>query len=113
MKIILERAYGTATPAAGYRVLVDRLWPRGVKKEELKLDEWCKEIAPSKELRQWFGHEPERWSAFQERYRQELAEKGDLIESLKSASDGRPLVLIYGARDAERNQAVVLRDVLS
>lgn len=111
MKIILERAYSD-THTKGYRVLVDRLWPRGVKKEALELDEWCKEIAPSNELRKWFGHEVSHWDEFQKRYRAELSQHSDLLQHLRQAAGDQPLVLVYSAHDTEHNQAVVIRDLL-
>jgi len=109
MSIQIRRAYEPSRRGDGYRVLVDRVWPRGVSKEELDLDEWRKEIAPSTRLRQWFGHQPERWKAFQERYFAELDEKEDAVRDLvKRAREGR-ITLVYGARDEEHNQAVALR----
>lgn len=109
MSIQIRRAYEPSRRGDGYRVLVDRVWPRGVSKEELDLDEWRREIAPSTRLRQWFGHQPERWKAFQERYFAELDEKQDAVRDLvKRAREGR-ITLVYGARDEEHNQAVALR----
>jgi uncharacterized protein YeaO (DUF488 family) len=115
MKIAIKRAYDDAAPGDGYRVLVDRVWPRGRTKDELKLDEWAKALAPSAGLRKWFGHDPQRWPAFQERYRRELSasEPRQRLRALLLAPGKRPLTLVYGARDPEHNQAVVLRDVLS
>ncbi len=93
--------------------MVDRLWPRGVKKESAKLDEWMKEIGPSEALRKWFGHKPERWPDFQKRYRAELAKKAPLIAKVRKAEKEHSTVtLLFGAKDEEHNQAVVLRDVL-
>lgn len=107
----LKRAREPVSVEDGYRVLVDRLWPRGVKKEDLEVDEWLKEVAPSTELRRWFGHEPERWQGFVQRYRWELA-RGPAREALERlvylAREG-PLTLVYGARDEEHNNAVVLK----
>ncbi len=94
------------------RVLVDRGWPRGVAKESLQLDRWAKDLAPSEQLRRWFGHDPKRWPGFQSRYRFELAEKTAMLKELAELSRERPLVLLYGARDEKHNQAVVLKDVL-
>lgn len=94
-------------------MLVDRLWPRGVKKEAANLDDWMKEIGPSNALRKWFGHKPERWPEFQKRYRAELKKKADLIENLRKAErEHGTVTLLFGAKDEEHNQAVVLRDVL-
>ena len=112
--IRLVRVYGASAVRSGASVLVDRVWPRGLRKEDLRLDRWMREIAPSDELRHWFGHRPERWPEFQERYRRELAgmpQQELLVELLDLARRGS-LTLLYGARDEERNQAVVLRQVL-
>ena len=112
MDIRLKRAYDPASPADGYRVLVDRLWPRGVSKQRAMLDDWQKELAPSTELRQWFGHEPCRFGEFRRRYVDELrCERARLAELRRRARDGA-LTLVYAARDAEHNEAVVLADVL-
>ena len=113
MDIRLKRAYEPASPADGYRVLVDRLWPRGVSKQRAMLDDdWQKELAPSTELRQWFGHEPRRFPEFRRRYLDELrCERPRLAELRRRARDGA-LTLVYAARDAEHNEAVVLADVL-
>lgn len=113
-KIIIQRAYDEPGPADGYRVLVDRLWPRGRSKEALKLDQWARELAPSAALREWFGHDPQRWDAFQQRYRDELASDvmRERLRQLLSDSGSQPITLVYGAKDQEHNQAVVLRDVL-
>ena len=108
MDIQIRRAYDPPHRGDGYRVLVDRVWPRGVSKADLELDEWRKEIAPSTRLRQWFGHDPERWREFQERYFAELEGKQDSVEELvKRARQGR-VTLVYGARDPDHNQAVAL-----
>lgn len=96
----------------GYRVLVDRLWPRGVSKARAELDEWRKDLAPSTELRKWFGHQEDRWSGFQERYREELAATPE-VPAFSLACAARPdTVLLYGARSETENEAVVLRDYL-
>ena len=108
----LKRAYEPAAAADGVRVLVDRLWPRGISKQRAALDEWLKEIAPSTELRQWFGHEPARWPEFQRRYKAELRGHAMEIERLRDIAAKGVLTLVYGARDQEHNDAVVLRDVL-
>ena len=108
MDVQIRRAYDQPRRGDGYRVLVDRVWPRGVSKDDLKLDEWRKEIAPSTRLRKWFGHDPERWAGFQERYFAELELKQDAVRDLvKRARQGR-ITLVYGARDPEHNQAVAL-----
>lgn len=107
MSITLERAYDDER-AEGTRVLVDRIWPRGVSKEELELDEWREEVAPSDELRQWFDHDEERWEEFQERYFEELEGSPDAWQPLLEAAGEGRLVLIYGAKDREHNNAVAL-----
>jgi uncharacterized protein YeaO (DUF488 family) len=108
----LKRAYEKAAKGDGYRVLVERLWPRGVSKGEARLDEWMKEVAPSPELRQWFGHDPGKWAEFQKRYRQELKDKRDLVQQLKHKGEEETVTLVYGAKDEEHNAAVVLKGVL-
>jgi uncharacterized protein YeaO (DUF488 family) len=108
----LKRAYEPAAPDDGIRILVDRLWPRGVSKEEAALDEWMKDIAPSAELRQWFGHDPERWVEFQHRYRAELRQHGEELEKIRSLAKKQAVTLVYSAHDEQHNDAVVLRDAL-
>jgi uncharacterized protein YeaO (DUF488 family) len=112
MDVRLKRAYDRASASDGYRVLIDRLWPRGVTREQARLDEWARELAPSAELRSWFGHDPSRFAEFRRRYNAELiAQKGKLRELRRRARNGR-LTLVYGARDTEHNDAVVLAAVL-
>ena len=108
----LKRAYDRAEPGDGVRILVDRLWPRGVSKEDAALDDWIKDIAPSTELRQWFAHRSERWDEFKQRYWHELAAQPQVLAPLRDALAAGPVTLVYGARDTEHNQAVVLRDYL-
>ncbi len=110
--IKLKRAYDPPSPDDGTRILVDRLWPRGISKEKAALDRWMKEIAPSTELRKWFGHDPKRWTEFRRRYAEELREHRDLVAELRSFARQRPLTLVYAAHDETHNDAVVLRDVL-
>ena len=110
--IRLKRAYEPAEEADGYRVLIDRLWPRGVSREKARLDEWAKELAPSAELRKWFGHDPERFEEFRRRYREELAQHADALEELAGRARNGRLTLVFGARDTEHNDAVVLADAL-
>jgi uncharacterized protein YeaO (DUF488 family) len=93
-------------------VLIDRLWPRGLSKEHLPLEHWCKDLAPSAELRRWFGHEEERWPEFRRRYFAELAERQEALDALRELAAGRQLTLVYGARDEQHNNAVALRDYL-
>lgn len=108
----LKRAYAPASPDDGTRILVDRLWPRGVSKEKAALSDWMKDIAPSTELRQWFGHDPARWNEFQRRYREELAGHDAEIAQLRRLAMKGPVTLIFAARDEAHNEAVVLREVL-
>ena len=110
--IRLKRAYEAPSASDGIRILVDRLWPRGVKKADAAIDRWPKEIAPSAELRRWFGHDPDRWQEFQRRYRGELAQHADLLEELRALARQQPVTLVYAARDEAHNDAVVLREVL-
>lgn len=113
--VSIRRAYDEPAADDGYRVLVDRIWPRGRRKDELALDEWAKELAPSTALRKWFAHDPERWEEFRERYRDELAtpEARERLRALIDAAGGRPITLVYSARDEQHNQAVVLREKLA
>lgn len=113
--VAMRRAYEAPGRNDGYRVLVDRVWPRGVTKEALRLDEWNRDIAPSTELRRWYGHEPERWEEFRRRYRLELT-KGTAraaLEALAARARTRRVTLVFGARDAEHSQAAVLRELLN
>jgi len=111
-RLRLKRAYEQPDDADGLRILVDRLWPRGVTKAKADIDEWIKEIAPSAALRQWFGHDPARWDAFRDRYRIELAGHPDLLDRLRDLARAGPVTLVYSARDEVHNDAVVLREVL-
>ncbi len=110
--IRLKRAYEGASRGDGFRVLVERLWPRGVSKEEAHLDLWLKEVAPSAELRKWFGHDPDRWKEFQRRYRAELKGHKDALKLLKEKDREGTVTLVYAARDEEHNSALVLKKVL-
>ena len=108
----LKRAFEPAAAADGTRYLVDRLWPRGISKANAALARWLKGVAPTAELRKWFGHDPERWSEFRRRYRAELqGHAGELAELRRQARNG-PVTLVYSAKDEAHNDAVVLRDVL-
>lgn len=114
MEILLKRAYEAPDGADGFRVLVDRLWPRGVRKADLRLDAWAKEIAPSTELRKWFHHDPARWPEFCKRYKAELAApemEHAILQLVHAARNHSAMTLIYAAKDAEHNEAVVLRPV--
>lgn len=110
--IKLKRAYDPPDEQDGFRVLVDRLWPRGVSKEEAHLDLWMKEIAPSTDLRKWFDHDPKKWDEFRRRYERELADKEDDLALLREKARDGVLTLVYGAKDTEHNQAVVLEGYL-
>ena len=108
----LKRAYAPVSPEDGARILVERLWPRGVSKERAALDDWLKDIAPSAELRTWFHHDPARWPEFQRRYRAELTGHGALLAQLRTRVADGPVTLVYAARDEAHNAARVLHDVL-
>jgi uncharacterized protein YeaO (DUF488 family) len=108
----VKRAYDPPEPGDGARFLVDRLWPRGIKKEDLELDGWLKEIAPSKELRKWFGHDPARWQEFEQRYAAELDENNEALEPIRRAAQRGDVTLVYSARDTEHNNAVALKEYL-
>lgn len=111
-RVQLRRAYEPAEPSDGYRVLVDRLWPRGLKREEAQLDEWAHELAPSAELRRWFGHDPTRFDEFRRRYLDELAGQEEKLRELRRRAAKGTLTLVYAARDTEHNNAVVLAEAL-
>ena len=110
--IRIKRVYDLPAPDDGRRVLVDRLWPRGVAKNEARIDEWLKEIAPSDELRKWFGHDPARWQEFRKRYREELKRHGELLEKLRAEAIKGTVTLLFAAKDTEHNNAVVLQEIL-
>ena len=112
MSIAIKRVYEPAAKTDVHRVLVDRLWPRGVKKEEVALDEWLKELAPSTALRKWFGHDPARWDGFRHRYAVELDALSELWRPLAERAAHQTVTLLYSARDEEHNQAVVLQAYL-
>ena len=112
MNIQTKRVYEQPADNDGSRILVDRLWPRGLTKEKAKLDLWLKEIAPSTELRQWFGHEPKKWKGFRGRYETELRHNSELIEMLKTKAKQGTITLLYGARDEKHNEALVLKQFL-
>ena len=114
MEILLKRAYEKPGVEDGFRVLVDRLWPRGVKKTDLQLDVWAKDIAPSSELRKWFGHDPKRWLEFCKRYKEELKNsevRATITQTIHAARKRSAITLIFGAKDIEHNEAVVLQGV--
>ncbi len=111
--ISIKRAYDDAAASDGRRFLVERLWPRGVRKADLEIDAWLKDAAPTTELRKWYGHDPERWPEFQRRYRVELDASEDAWRPLLDAARAGDITLVYAARDTERNSAAVLREVLT
>jgi uncharacterized protein YeaO (DUF488 family) len=111
-EVRIKRAYDPAARSDGTRILVDRLWPRGVTKADAHITQWMKEIAPSDELRKWFAHDPERWEEFCRRYRAELTKKRELMEELRALASKGPLTLVYSAHDEAHNQAVVLQEAL-
>lgn len=110
--IQLKRVYEKPSRKDGVRILVDRLWPRGLTKERAAVNLWLKDVAPSTELRKWFAHDPAKWKEFQVRYRKELREKKDALKLLKEKSQDRTVTLVYGARDEQHNEALVLRKIV-
>ncbi len=113
MTIKIKRAYQEASEDDGFRILVDKLWPRGVTKEKAKLDLWMKEIAPSTDLRKWFNHESEKWDEFQIKYNEELKDKKELLTQLKDLEQKNKITtLVFSAKDEKHNNAVVIKDAL-
>jgi uncharacterized protein YeaO (DUF488 family) len=112
-RVQLKRAYAPPSPEDGVRVLVDRLWPRGLRKSEAVINRWVKDVSPSTELRRWFGHDPKRWVEFRRRYKAELANKSELLVELRAIARTDMLTLVFAARDELHNEAVVLRDILT
>jgi uncharacterized protein YeaO (DUF488 family) len=113
MAVKLKRVYEEPAKTDGTRILVDRLWPRGLTKEKARVDLWLKEVAPSSALRKWFAHDPAKWPEFKARYKAELKNNASQLALLKQAITNGPATLLYGATDTEHNQAVVLKDLLS
>ncbi|NGZ97327.1 MAG: DUF488 domain-containing protein [Nitrospira sp. WS110] len=111
-KILVKRVYEPVAKSDGFRVLVDRLWPRGISKEAAKLDIWLPDLGPSTALRRWFNHDPARWEEFCRRYQAELKEKSALLTTIKEQAKIRPVTLLYSARDEQYNQAIVLQNFL-
>ncbi|QAU24542.1 DUF488 family protein [Dyella sp. M7H15-1] len=109
MSIAIKRVYEPAAKSDGYRVLVDRMWPRGLKKEEAALNVWSRELAPTKALRRWFGHDPVRWEGFRHRYASELDARKPFWQPLLTQAERHRVTLLYGAKDEEHNQAVALK----
>jgi len=110
--LTIKRIYEPAAPDDGWRVLVDRVWPRGVSRERAKIDEWLKEIAPSTALRKWFGHDPAKWAEFSRRYARELKQHADAVKALRDRGRKGRVTLLYGARDEEHNNAVALKKII-
>lgn len=111
--IQIKRVYAPISPEDGWRILVDRLWPRGVKKEAAGVKDWCKAVAPSDTLRKWFGHEAGKWPQFQQKYKAELKQNKAALDTLAEAvKKHHSVTLVYAAKDADHNNAVVLRDIL-
>ena len=113
MKLKIKRVYETPKKEDGKRILVDRLWPRGLTKERASIDLWLKDIAPSTELRKWFGHDPQKWKEFRKRYNEELKKNTKQIEILENQLSKGTVTLVYGAKDEEHNEALVLKGFLS
>jgi uncharacterized protein YeaO (DUF488 family) len=107
-----KRVYDQAEPGDGYRILMDRLWPRGVSRERAHLDEWARDLPPSTDLRKWFNQGPERFPEFRKRYREELRAHTDQIDALRARARRGPVTIVYGARDTEHNDAVVIAEVV-
>jgi len=108
----IKRVYDPPSPEDGKRVLVDQLWPRGIRKEDAAIDEWPKEIAPTVEIRRWFGHDPAKYEEFKQRYAMELDDKADLIDRIKNEARRGTVTLLFSARDIEHNNATVLKEIL-
>jgi uncharacterized protein YeaO (DUF488 family) len=108
----LKRAYEPTAAGDGTRILIDRLWPRGITKKRAAIDQWMKNISPSTELRKWFGHDPTRWNEFRRRYAQEVHKNGELLDQLRSLARHGPITLVYSAHDEKHNDAVELRELI-
>jgi uncharacterized protein YeaO (DUF488 family) len=112
MTIDLQRAYDPPAKSGGRRILVDRVWPRGIAKHDLRIDAWLKDLAPSTELRKWFGHDPKKWDEFRKRYARELEQRSEALEELLEKARAGHVTLVFGAKDAEHNNAVALKEHL-
>jgi uncharacterized protein YeaO (DUF488 family) len=110
--IKLKRVYDPYADSDGKRILVDRLWPRGIKKEDARIDHWLKDIAPSDELRKWFSHDPSKWQEFKKRYRKELEDRQEIIRDLSTEARRKTVTLLFAAKDTERNNAVALKEII-
>ncbi|MCW8408301.1 DUF488 domain-containing protein [Legionella sp. PATHC035] len=111
-KIKIKRIYEQAEPSDGCRILVDRLWPRGVKKEDARVDLWLKDTAPSHELRRWFDHKPEKWEEFQKRYAKELEDKEESLQTIIDKAKNQTITLLYSAQDEQHNNALALLELM-
>ena len=111
-KILTKWIYEVETDSDGYRILVDRIWPRGVSKKEDQLDDWIKEVAPTDKLRKWFDHDPKKFDGFEEKYRDELKDRTEILQKIRNKAADRTVTLLYAAKDTEHNQAIVLQKVL-
>lgn len=112
MRLAIKRAYEPVEQGDGARIVVDRVWPRGISREKLAADLWLKDLGPSTELRKWFAHDPEKWDEFRRRYREELADKQELLDQVRQYLLEGPVTLVYSAKDEEHNQAAVIREYL-
>jgi uncharacterized protein YeaO (DUF488 family) len=112
LDVRIKRVYDPAERGDGYRILIDRLWPRGVSRERARLDEWARDLAPSDGLRKWFNHDPKRFPEFRQRYREELRGHIDRIDDLRVRASHGPVTIVYGARDTEHNDAVVVAELV-
>jgi uncharacterized protein YeaO (DUF488 family) len=109
----IKRVYDPVSPEDGKRILIDRLWPRGIKKEKAHIDEWLKEIAPSNELRKWYSHDPAKWAEFKKRYKKELVGKSELLNKIKAEAEKQPVTLLFSTKELELNNAVALKEMLA
>jgi uncharacterized protein YeaO (DUF488 family) len=107
-----KRVYDAALPDDGKRILVDRLWPRGMKKERARIEEWLKDIAPSDELRKWFSHDPAKWPEFKKKYNAELKKKSELVERLKTAAKKGTITLLFASKELKYNNATVIKEII-
>lgn len=111
--IVIKRIYEATEADNGFRVLVDRVWPRGMTKEKAHIDLWAKDVAPTSQLRKWFGHEAAKWGMFQSKYSEELMHNLNAVKALLHEAKGRDIILLYGAKDEQHNQAIVLKDFIT
>ncbi len=113
LMIKIKRIYDPASPDDGKRIYIDRLWPRGKKKEDVQIDEWLKEISPSDALRKWFGHDPSKYAEFKKRYKKELEKHSEVLEKIKKEAKRKTVTILFSAKDVEHNNATVMRELLS